>query len=127
MARTDESAGSPALDVALAYYAAWTSHDFDRAMNYLADDIVCDAPAGRIEGAEAFRAFMEPFSRIVTTSELIGAFGDDDSALVMYGTDTLPVPNAPGAEYVSVTDGQIRYMRLIFDRAPFDAARRSSQ
>jgi hypothetical protein len=95
-------------------------------MSYIADDIVCDAPAGRIEGAESFRGFMGPFSQIGTGSELIGAFGDHDSALVMYGTDTVPVQNAPGAEYVTVRGGKIRYMRIIFDRAPFDAARRAA-
>ena len=34
-----------ALEVALSYYRAWTGHDFEQAMNYIADDIVCDAPA----------------------------------------------------------------------------------
>ena len=48
------------------------------------------------------------------------------TALIMYGTDTVPVLNAPGAEYVTVSDRQITYMRIIFDRAPFDAARRAS-
>src|SRR5262249_34511793 len=37
---------SPALQTALAYYDAWTSHDLDRAMSYIAGDIVCDTPAG---------------------------------------------------------------------------------
>ena len=60
------------------------------------------------------------------TVQLIGAFGDDNTALIMYGTDTVPVQNAPGAEYVTVSDGRISYMRIVFDRAPFDAARRSS-
>src|SRR5215472_5981019 len=45
---------SPALTVALAYHQAWTSHDMDKAMSYVADDIVCDAPAGRLEGAAAY-------------------------------------------------------------------------
>ena len=31
---------SPALGVALAYYEAWTSRDLDKAMSYVADDIV---------------------------------------------------------------------------------------
>jgi SnoaL-like domain len=115
-----------ALHVALSYFRAWTEPDFEQAMSYIADDIVCDAPAGRIEGADLFRAFMGPFSQIVANSELVAAFGDDDSALTMYGTDTVPVQNAPGAEYVTVRDGRIRYMRIIFDRAPFEAARRSS-
>jgi hypothetical protein len=38
---------SPALRTALAYYQAWTSHDLDRAMSYIAEGIVCDAPPGR--------------------------------------------------------------------------------
>lgn len=44
-----------ALDTALAYHRAWTSHDFELAMTYIAEDIVCQAPAGRLDGAEAFR------------------------------------------------------------------------
>ena len=31
---------SPALRTWLAYYQAWTSHDLDTAMSYIADDIV---------------------------------------------------------------------------------------
>jgi SnoaL-like domain len=114
---------SPALRTALAYYHAWTSHDLDKAMSYIADDIVCDAPAGRLEGAAAYRGFMGPFVQILTGSELIAAFGDDTTALIMYDTETVPVRSAPGAECVTVSDGKIAYSRFIFDRAPFDAAR----
>lgn len=52
--------GPAALDTALAYHRAWTGHDFERAMTYIAEDIVCQAPAGTLEGAEAFRGFMGP-------------------------------------------------------------------
>ena len=118
----DEQNGQ-ALDVALAYHEAWTSKDLERAMTYVADDIVCDAPAGRIEGAEAYRAFMGPFVQILKRAELIAAFGDDTTAIVVYDTETMPVHSAPGAECVTVEDGRIVYSRFIFDRAPFDAAR----
>lgn len=114
---------SHALDVALAYHQAWTGGDFESAMRFIADDIVCLAPAGRLDGPEAFRSFMGPFSGIVTRSELLAAFGDDRTALVMYDTDTIPVQNAPGAEHLTVEQGRIVRMRIIFDRAPFDAAR----
>jgi len=117
---------SPALRTALAYHQAWTSHDLDQAMSYIADDIICDAPAGRLEGADAYRGFMGPFVEILTGSELIGAFGDDRTALIMYDTETVPVKSAPGAEWVTVTDGKITYSRFVFDRAPFDAARRAA-
>lgn len=109
----------PALDVALAYYEAWTSKDFERAMTYIADEIVCDAPAGRIEGADAYRAFMGPFVEILEEARIIAAFGDDETAIVMYDTDTVPVKHAPGAECVTVADGKIVRSRFVFDRLPF--------
>jgi len=118
--------GRAALDVALAYYDAWTRHDFERAMTYVADDIVCRAPAGRLDGAAAFRGFMGPFVDIVTSARLVAAFGDERTALLMYDTATRPVADAPGAEHHVVRDGKIVELRIIFDRLPFDAARRGS-
>ncbi len=114
---------NPALDVVLAYFHAWTSHDLDKAMEYVADGIVCDAPAGRLEGAAAYRGFMAPFIQMLTGSELLAAFGDDEQAVVVYDTETVLVKSAPAAECVTVRDGKIAYSRFIFDRAPFDAAR----
>lgn len=118
---------SAALDTALAYHRAWTSHDFDQAMTHIAENIVCQAPAGRIDGAEAFRAFMEPFSQILTASKLLAAFGEDTTAVLMYDADTVPVKDAPGAECLTVTAGKITSMRIIFDRLPFDQARREQR
>jgi ketosteroid isomerase-like protein len=116
----------PALQVALAYYQAWTSKDLDKAMTYISDDIVCHAPSGRIEGAEAYRAFMAPFVQILVSSSMIAAFGDERTALVMYDTKTVPVKRAPGAECVTVVDGKITESHFVFDRAPFEAARRAA-
>ncbi len=117
---------SPALEVALAYYRAWTNKDLETAMSYIAPDIVCDAPAGRIEGAEGYRAFMAPFVEILVSSNMIAAFGDDRTAVVVYDTETVPVKSAPAAECVTVDSGKIVQSRFIFDRAPFEAARRAA-
>jgi ketosteroid isomerase-like protein len=122
----EDQMADPPLEVALGYYEAWTSKDLERAMTYIAQDIVCEAPAGRIEGAEAYRAFMAPFVQILRRAEMIAAFGDERRALIMYDTETVPVKSAPGAECVTVTDGKITHSRFIFDRAPFEAARRAS-
>jgi ketosteroid isomerase-like protein len=116
---------SPALEVALAYYQAWTSKDLDLAFSYVANDIVCDAPAGRIVGRDAYREFLAPFVQMLIDSQMIAAFGDEERALVMYDTRTALVDSAPGAECVTVQDGKITYSRFIFDRTPFDAARRA--
>jgi ketosteroid isomerase-like protein len=113
-----------ALDTARAYYDAWTSKDVDTAMSYIADDIVCDAPAGRIEGIDAYREFLGPFTGLLLGHELIAAFGDEEQAVMVYDTRTVPVASAPGAECVRVRDGKIVYNRFIFDRLPFEQARR---
>jgi ketosteroid isomerase-like protein len=55
-----------AQQVAEAYAQAWTSGDVDKAMTYLADDIVCDAPAGRVEGVAAYRPFTQEFVDVLT-------------------------------------------------------------
>jgi hypothetical protein len=112
-----------ALQTALAYHRAWTGHDFERAMTYVAEDVVCLSPAGPVVGAAAFREFMGPFAQIVTRSTLVAAFGDRSDAVLIYDTDTVPVQDAPGAEWLSVADGKIRRMRIVFDRLPFAAAR----
>ncbi|TSD99481.1 nuclear transport factor 2 family protein [Skermania sp. ID1734] len=117
---------SPALQVALDYYHAWTAGDLDKAMTYIADDIVCEAPAGRLEGAAAFHGFMAPFTQILRRAELIAAYGDEDTALIMYDTETVPVASAPAAECLTVRDGKITHDRFIFDRAPFQAARQQA-
>jgi hypothetical protein len=69
---------------------------------------------------------MAPFIQILRGSELIAAFGDEHTALVMYDTETVPVPSAPAAECVTVQDDKITHSRFIFDRAPFEAARREA-
>lgn len=117
---------SPALAVAMAYYRAWTGKDIDRAMTYVAEHIVCDAPAGRIEGAGGYRAFLAPFAQMLTGSDVIAAFGDDDTALIMYDPHTTLVGSAPTGEWFKIENGKITRSRLIFDRTPFDAARRAA-
>jgi hypothetical protein len=69
---------------------------------------------------------MRPFVQILTGSEIIAAFGDEKTAVIVYDTQTVPVASAPAAECVTVTDGMITYSRFIFDRAPFAAARQAA-
>ncbi|MDG3011724.1 nuclear transport factor 2 family protein [Rhodococcus sp. D2-41] len=116
---------SPALRTALAYFEAWTNKDLDAAAAHLADGFVCDAPPGRLEGVAAFRAFMAPFVQILVGARLIASFGDDTTAVLVYDTETVPVTSAPAAETLTVVDGKITYNRFIFDRLPFDAARKA--
>jgi hypothetical protein len=115
---------SPALQIALAHHRAWTGKNLDLAMSYLAEDVVCDAPSGRIQGIDVYREFLAPFAgQLLTRAELIAAFGDDSTALLMYDTETIPAKSAPAAECVTVSNGKIVYNRFVFDRTPFIAFR----
>lgn len=121
---TPQIAQQDALDTALAYHQAWAGGEFELAMTYVAAEIVCDAPAGQLRGAEAFRAFMGPFAAMVKSSRLLAAYGDDEHAVLVYDTETPLVSSAPGAEWHTVAGGRIVAMRLVFDRLPFAEARR---
>jgi ketosteroid isomerase-like protein len=115
---------SPALQIALAYHRAWTSKDLAAAMTHIADDVVLEAPAGRIAGARAYQEFLKPFAeRFLIRAEMIAAFGDDSTALLMYDTETVPARSAPAAECITVRDGRIVHNRFIFDRVPFEQFR----
>jgi ketosteroid isomerase-like protein len=87
---------SPALQTAVAYHHAWSSHDIDTAMTYIADDIVCLAPAGRLEGAEAFHGFRGPFVQMLTGSNLIATWTRPRSCTTptQCPSRTLPVQSA---------------------------------
>ena len=116
---------SPALQIALAHHRAWTSKDVETAMTYIAYDVVLDAPPGRLTGIDAYREFLAPFAeQFLIRAEMIAAFGDDSTALLMYDAETTPARSAPAAECVTVRDGKIVHNRFIFDRLPFEEFRR---
>jgi hypothetical protein len=116
---------SPALQIALAHHRAWTGKDLEAAMTYIADDVVLDAPPGRITGIQSYRDFLGPFvEQFLIRAQMIAAFGDEETALLMYDTETIPAKSAPAAECVTVRDGKIVYNRFIFDRLPFEEFQR---
>lgn len=67
MTTTAAGTGS-ALDTALAYHEAWTSHDLDTAMAYVGQDITCVSPGGTIRGVDAYRQFLGGFMAKLTRS-----------------------------------------------------------
>ncbi len=109
----------PALATALAYHQAWTSHDLDQAMTYIADDITCEAPGARISGAQQYRDFLGGFLARLTGTGPLTAFGDDTTAVLFYCPQTAIVSDAPAAERFTVTAGKITRSVLVFDRLSY--------
>ena len=117
------TAGSAALDVALAYHRAWTSKDVDGALRLVADEIVCDAPSGQLRGMEQYRPFLAGFAPMVTGYDMVAALGDGETAVLVYDLHTLAVSSGLVCECFTVREGRITRNRLIFDQTPYMAAR----
>jgi hypothetical protein len=52
---------------------------------------------------------------------LITAFGDNKEAVIVYHSNTIPVPDATVAEYIVVEDNKISSVQVIYDGTPFAA------
>jgi len=108
--------------IAEEYSRAWMGRDLDAAMRFVADDVVLDAPAGRIEGADAYRRFLNGFLGLMTEATITKVYGDDGGAAVHYVTVTEKVKESRGSDQLTIRDGLIRHAVTIFDRLPFQQA-----
>ena len=77
-------------------------------------------------GAEQYRPVLREYLQILKGSELLAIAGDESSSLVYYNNFTSLVDVAPTVEYHTVQDGKITYIRIIFDRLPFENARQEA-
>ncbi|WP_394619645.1 nuclear transport factor 2 family protein [Lentzea sp. JNUCC 0626] len=104
--------------IAEQYVQAWTSGDAETALGFVADDVVCEAPTGRIEGIEGYRQFLAPFVGRLTRGEVLDVLARDARAVTVYSIDLPFVQNVHGTEYLTVTDGKISHVISVFDMAP---------
>jgi len=118
------TAASTAAQITEDYERAWMSGDVDKAMSYVAEDIVCEAPTGTLAGAPAYRKFLADFVEILTGATITKVFGDDTSAAVVYSTDTTFVQGIRVVDYATVENGKITHVTTVFDRLPLSQARR---
>jgi hypothetical protein len=99
-----------ARQVALAYHAAWARRDLPTVLDHVADDVVCDTPAGRVEGVLAFADLIGSQLRALERTDLVGAFGDATTAVLIRRDQTLTVPDLRAAVHVTVDNGRITHM-----------------
>lgn len=104
------------IDVAGAYYAAFStdSPGFDEVP--MTDDLVFRSPMMTLEGPEAFRqalsGLMAGFKAMETKVQLC----EGDTVVTVYDFDMgLPGGPVPMAEVVRVRDGAIAEVDLLFD------------
>ncbi len=110
-------ANQTALDVARAYHAAWTAHDFDAARRFLAADLATDVPINTYTGRDDFAAAVATFGALAEHVDLLAEFGTDDQALLLYDMHTQPFGRFRVAEHFTVSEGLIRSIRHVHDTA----------
>jgi len=116
-----------ALTIARTYFDAMANKDVDRIISISADRVVCTSPVGQLQGVQAFRGFQEGFAKMIKTLTLVAAFGDADQAVIVYESETYPVPSAMVAEHVIVKNGKITSTTVIYDGTPFAAYMKTAQ
>ncbi|MFI6700218.1 nuclear transport factor 2 family protein [Streptomyces sp. NPDC050509] len=107
-----------AQKIADEYVRAWLDGDIKKALSFIADDVVCEAPNGRFEGLDRYREFLEPFASSIISSKVIGVLGDDTHAASVYTTEVPFAKDFRGMEYLTVKDGKITHVISVFDLSP---------
>jgi hypothetical protein len=78
------------------------------ALELVDDEVVCDGVEGILPFADRLSARFDVLER----SDLIAAFGDDTTAVLLHHDQTIPAPDAPAATHVTVADGRITQMHV---------------
>lgn len=108
----------PVRTVADDYVHAWLAGDVEKALSFVADDIVCQAPGGRLEGLQAYREFLAPFATSIARGELVDLLVDDTHAITVYTVDLPFAKDYHGVERLTIVDGKITHAISVFDLAP---------
>lgn len=104
-----------AAELAVAYIEAFGRCDLDAVAALLADDVVFESPRTKASGAAAVTAAIGEFARGVTGVDIVDAFGDDESAVIMYDMETGPSGTLRAVDRIVVRDGRIVSDTLVFD------------
>lgn len=113
-----ENTKPKALRLALDYYNAWNSHDFEKASSALADTIAFDTPLNAYANKTEFMKAVEFTALTATKSSLISTFGTDSEALLLYDL-TLPMATVTIAEHFTVKQNRIIFIRHVHDTYEF--------
>ncbi|MGH3170016.1 MAG: nuclear transport factor 2 family protein [Trebonia sp.] len=107
-----------AQKIAGEYVRAWLGGDVEKALSFIADDIVCQAPSGQIEGRDGYRQFLAPFASALLSGELVDVLGDGTHAATVYSVETPFAKDVRGMEYLTVKNGKITHAVSVFDLSP---------
>ena len=106
--------------IAISYIEAVGRRDFDQVAALLHPAVQFESPARNVRGAAEYIAALRKLAPIITRNEIKTTIAEGDDVCVVYDfvTDT-SVGAVPSIECVTVRDGCIRKVRLIFHSQPW--------
>ncbi|MEU6251294.1 nuclear transport factor 2 family protein [Streptomyces sp. NPDC047043] len=107
-----------AQQIADEFVRAWLGRDVEKALSFLAEDVVCEAPNGRFEGLDRYRQFLQPFASSIISATVIDVLGNDTTAATVYTTDVPFAKDFRGIDHITVKDGKITHVISVFDLSP---------
>ena len=111
-----------AATIGASYFAAWSARNVDKATEYLTEDVQIIAPNGTFSGHAGYHEFMDGFVRMLTGVTEFTIFGDDTTALLWYDTHLQPVPSLVAGERITLNQGKIARIEIVFDQMPLAQA-----
>ena len=109
-----------ASDVVNAYHDALSARDFHAARRLLRDDLRFQGPLDTFTTADEYTAAVTRLWGVVDRIDVRHRSSAGDETVVIYDMVTnTPAGTQPVVEWFGVEDGQIAWIRAIFDTAPF--------
>jgi SnoaL-like domain len=119
----NEKNAGETLEIARAYYRAWTTtKDFDAAASLLADDLETDLPVNTYDGKGEFVEAIRGFGGLVTRVQMLGETAAGNEAVLIYDLEMPPLGVLRVAEQLTLVDGRIAFIRQVHDTATMRAA-----
>jgi hypothetical protein len=118
--------------VALAYLDAVGKKELDRIAALIDPDIRFVLPERTISGALDVLAAFRRIGAIHVRNDILRVFSDGDEVCVIYDFVTDTVGVVPTIEWLTITGGRIRMVKLYYDRVPWmtlreELARRANE
>jgi ketosteroid isomerase-like protein len=100
------------------YFNAWTTGDLATARRFLADDLDFKGSIDTFRKADDFVAALKRFQGMLQGVTLLKALFDPYGGALLYDCGTAsPAGTIRAAEFLTVADGRISEIRLVFDAA----------
>ena len=104
-----------ALNIAMEYFRAWNSKDFEKAADLLSDAPSFEMPINHYDCKEGFLQALEFTANAASEVKLLAEFGDDREAILLYDFNFEPVGKFRIAEHFKIENDKIVLIRHIHD------------